>query len=43
MIEGRGHNVPATGAPYNDRLERFLAASARDLSVAAKRETVGRW
>jgi pimeloyl-ACP methyl ester carboxylesterase len=29
-IEGRGHNVPATGAPYNERLERFLAASARD-------------
>jgi pimeloyl-ACP methyl ester carboxylesterase len=26
-IEGRGHNVPATGAPYNARLERFLTAA----------------
>jgi pimeloyl-ACP methyl ester carboxylesterase len=24
VIEGRGHNVPETGAPYNERLERFL-------------------
>jgi pimeloyl-ACP methyl ester carboxylesterase len=24
VIEGRGHNVPETGDPYNDRLERFL-------------------
>ena len=24
MIEGKGHNVPETGAPYNERLERFL-------------------
>ena len=24
MIEGRGHNIPETGAPYNERLERFL-------------------
>jgi pimeloyl-ACP methyl ester carboxylesterase len=23
-IEGKGHNVPETGAPYNERLERFL-------------------
>ena len=25
VIEGRGHNVPETGDPYNERLERFLA------------------
>ena len=25
VIEGRGHNVPETGEPYNERLERFLA------------------
>jgi pimeloyl-ACP methyl ester carboxylesterase len=25
VIEGRGHNVPETGAPYNERLEAFLA------------------
>jgi pimeloyl-ACP methyl ester carboxylesterase len=24
VIEGRGHNIPETGAPYNDRLEDFL-------------------
>lgn len=23
-IEGKGHNIPETGAPYNERLERFL-------------------
>jgi pimeloyl-ACP methyl ester carboxylesterase len=23
-IEGRGHNIPETGDPYNERLERFL-------------------
>jgi pimeloyl-ACP methyl ester carboxylesterase len=23
-IEGRGHNIPETGTPYNERLERFL-------------------
>ena len=23
-IEGKGHNVPETGGPYNERLERFL-------------------
>jgi pimeloyl-ACP methyl ester carboxylesterase len=27
VIEGSGHNVPGTGAPYNERLERFLAAA----------------
>jgi pimeloyl-ACP methyl ester carboxylesterase len=27
-IEGRGHNVPETGEPYNERLERFLEANA---------------
>jgi pimeloyl-ACP methyl ester carboxylesterase len=25
VIEGRGHTVPSTGAPYNERLEDFLA------------------
>jgi len=25
VIEGRGHNIPETGAPYNDCLEAFLA------------------
>jgi pimeloyl-ACP methyl ester carboxylesterase len=24
VIEGRGHNIPETGAPYNERLEDFL-------------------
>jgi pimeloyl-ACP methyl ester carboxylesterase len=28
-IVGKRHNVPETGAPYNDRLARFLAASER--------------
>jgi pimeloyl-ACP methyl ester carboxylesterase len=28
VIEGRGHNVPETGAPYNERLERFLENAA---------------
>jgi pimeloyl-ACP methyl ester carboxylesterase len=23
-IEGKGHNIPETGVPYNERLERFL-------------------
>jgi pimeloyl-ACP methyl ester carboxylesterase len=27
-IEGKGHNVPETGEPYNERLRRFLAAAA---------------
>jgi pimeloyl-ACP methyl ester carboxylesterase len=27
VIEGRGHNVPETGAPYNERLERFLRSA----------------
>jgi pimeloyl-ACP methyl ester carboxylesterase len=26
-IAGKGHNVPETGAPYNERLERFLSAA----------------
>jgi pimeloyl-ACP methyl ester carboxylesterase len=30
VIRGRGHTIPSTGAPYNDRLEGFLrAAKAR--------------
>jgi citrate synthase len=24
VIPGRGHTVPSTGEPYNDRLEAFL-------------------
>jgi pimeloyl-ACP methyl ester carboxylesterase len=27
VIRGRGHTVPSTGAPYNERLERFLIAA----------------
>jgi pimeloyl-ACP methyl ester carboxylesterase len=31
VIRGRGHTVPSTGAPYNERLEAFLrAADSRD-------------
>jgi pimeloyl-ACP methyl ester carboxylesterase len=29
VIRGRGHTVPSTGAPYNERLERFLRAAER--------------
>lgn len=29
-IEGRGHNIPETGAPYNERLERFLLDAQGD-------------
>jgi pimeloyl-ACP methyl ester carboxylesterase len=27
VIAGRGHTVPSTGAPYNERLEAFIAAA----------------
>ena len=27
MIPGRGHTVPSTGEPYNERLEAFLRAA----------------
>jgi pimeloyl-ACP methyl ester carboxylesterase len=27
VIGGRGHTVPSTGAPYNERLEEFLSAA----------------
>jgi pimeloyl-ACP methyl ester carboxylesterase len=27
VIAGRGHTVPSTGAPYNERLEEFLSAA----------------
>jgi pimeloyl-ACP methyl ester carboxylesterase len=27
VITGRGHTVPSTGTPYNERLESFLCAS----------------
>jgi hypothetical protein len=29
VIPGRGHTVPSTGAPYNDRLEGFLTSAER--------------
>jgi pimeloyl-ACP methyl ester carboxylesterase len=29
VIPGRGHTVPSTGAPYNERLEEFLNATGR--------------
>jgi pimeloyl-ACP methyl ester carboxylesterase len=29
VIRGRGHTIPATGAAYNSRLERFLIAAER--------------
>jgi pimeloyl-ACP methyl ester carboxylesterase len=29
-IEGRGHNIPETGTPYNERLERFLEDASND-------------
>ncbi|MGA8218655.1 MAG: alpha/beta hydrolase [Solirubrobacterales bacterium] len=29
VIPGRGHTVPSTGAPYNERLESFLLAAER--------------
>ncbi|MFI5026447.1 MAG: hypothetical protein ACHQCI_06835, partial [Solirubrobacterales bacterium] len=27
VIRGRGHTVPSTGAPYNERLEAFMRAA----------------
>ena len=27
IIRGAGHNVPFTGAPFNDRLEAFLKSA----------------
>jgi pimeloyl-ACP methyl ester carboxylesterase len=30
VIRGRGHTVPSTGAPYNQRLEEFLRAADPD-------------
>jgi pimeloyl-ACP methyl ester carboxylesterase len=30
VISGRGHTIPSTGAPYNKRLEAFLAAADQD-------------
>ena len=27
VIEGRGHTVPSTGGPYNERLEAFMRAA----------------
>jgi hypothetical protein len=29
VISGRGHTIPATGSPYNERLEAFLAGAAK--------------
>jgi pimeloyl-ACP methyl ester carboxylesterase len=28
VVQGRGHTIPLTGAPYNERLERFLREGA---------------
>jgi hypothetical protein len=28
VIPGRGHTIPATGAAYNERVERFLRAAS---------------
>jgi pimeloyl-ACP methyl ester carboxylesterase len=33
VIEGRGHNIPETGAPYNERLENFLRRVAAGSSA----------
>jgi pimeloyl-ACP methyl ester carboxylesterase len=30
VIAGRGHTVPSTGAPYNERLEAFMRAASRN-------------
>jgi pimeloyl-ACP methyl ester carboxylesterase len=30
VIPGRGHTIPSTGAPYNDRLEALLVAADQD-------------
>jgi citrate synthase len=30
VITGRGHTVPSTGAPYNERLEAFMRAAEQD-------------
>jgi pimeloyl-ACP methyl ester carboxylesterase len=30
VIPGRGHTVPSTGAPYNERLEAFMRAAGPD-------------
>lgn len=27
VIEGKSHSIPETGAPYNERLHRFLVAA----------------
>jgi hypothetical protein len=29
VIPGRGHTIPSTGAPYNERLESFLRSAVR--------------
>jgi pimeloyl-ACP methyl ester carboxylesterase len=29
VIAGKGHSIPQTGSPYNERLDRFLRAGAR--------------
>jgi len=30
VMRGRGHSIPATGEPYNRRLDEFLSACERD-------------
>jgi len=34
VVSGRGHTVPSTGAPYNERLKAFLATAERSRSAA---------
>jgi hypothetical protein len=35
VIEGRGHNITATGAPYNDCLHSFLSECERARAAGA--------
>jgi hypothetical protein len=32
VIAGRGHTIPATGAPYNECLADFLTACSQETS-----------
>lgn len=34
LIPGRGHSIPGTGEPYNERLHAFLSAAERERSDA---------
>lgn len=37
VIPGRGHTIPAVGAPYNERVHAFLTASERGLTSGSAR------